>query len=160
MQINLEDCGIVREDIQAAVVHQIVEDLGFRLDQDIKTRINSRIDEIVNERIGSMVDDLLTKPYQPLDIFGDKRGEPTTIKDLLAKSLQTWWTAKVDDKGKPQSAGAWGANKTRAEWMVGEIAKEVITNDLRGEAKTLVDQLRKDTEAAMKAHVLKLLGFK
>jgi hypothetical protein len=132
---------------------------NYVLSSDLHEKVLRRIDSIIEERVGAVIDGLLDKEFQPLDVFGDKAGEPTTIKEMLAKSLQTWWTAPVDAQGKAvPHRNSYGYKTSRAEYLVNQIAKEVIDKDLSRELREFTSETKTEIRQKMTAAIAEIIN--
>jgi hypothetical protein len=149
--------------ISPALVEELLVDRIARdyvLSSDIHEKILRRIDSIIEEHVGAVIDGLLDKEFQPLDVFGDKAGPPTTIKEMLAKSLQTWWTTPVDAQGKAVPRNSYGHKTSRAEYLVNQIAKEVIDNDLSRELREFTSETKTEIRKQMTAAIAEIINKK
>ena len=147
--------------ISPALVEELLVDRIARdyvLSIDIHEKVAQRIDSIIEEHVGAVIDGLLDKEFQPLDVFGDKAGEPTTIKEMLAKSLQTWWTAPVDERGKAVPRNSYGHKTSRAEFLVNQVAKEVIDKDLSRELREFTSETKTEIRQKMTAAIAEIIN--
>jgi len=143
-QTRIED-AIVRE-----VADKIIgeEDLYNRVKRAVDERIDAHFKKTADAQIRSAVESAITegfeRSYQRVDSFGQRQGEPTTIRAELEKMIGGYWNTKVDKSGKPGSG--YGVDTTRAEWMMTQL----VAADFQGEMKqhvvnlggTLKDKLR------------------
>jgi hypothetical protein len=131
---------------------------NYVLPGELREKVTQRINSIVDERIGAVVDELLVREFQPLDVFGDKAGEPTTIKKMLARSLQSWWTAPVDMQGKAVPRNSYGHKTSRAEFLVSKVAKEVIDKDLSRELREFTSETKAEIRKQMTAAIAEIIN--
>lgn len=160
--MNLEDCGILKEDILNGVIEHLADQITSSelryINSTARETAEKRVQILIDEQINKHIEDLLSSPFQPLDIWGDKKGEPITLKDMMAASLNNWWTAPVDASGKAVSAGSYGTKYTRANFLVSKVAKEVIDKDLSKELSAMNKALREQIQAAMLKSIQQIIG--
>lgn len=124
----------------------------------VEIALEARIDKLFAERINDLVEDALNKQLdgamrrtiQPVDIFGDPVGEPTTIQDTLAAKAKEFWTAKVDDDGKvPKRDGYYHKNRrqTRAEYMLGKVVADEFAALVKANAVAISEAFKEAVRA-------------
>lgn len=160
--MNLEDCGILKEDILNGVIEHLADQITSselrHISSAAQETAQKRVQILIDEQINKHIEDLLSSSFQPLDIWGDKAGEPITLKDMMAASLNNWWTAPVDANGKAVSTNSYGTKTTRADFLVSKIAKEVIDKDLSKELYAMNKALRAQIQAAMTKSIQQIIG--
>jgi len=132
MELNktrIED-GIIRqvsEDVMSA------EELRDRVKRAVDTRIDNLFKSTVDAQIKAAIEAAITKgldhEYTRVNSFGQRDGEPTTIRAELEKQIAGYWNTKVDKLGKPDTG--YGDKMTRAEW----IMTQLVAADFQGEMK-------------------------
>jgi len=155
--MNLEDCGILKEDILNGVVKKLTEEFDqqelYQALQTASSRIEREAERIVTSKIAEKVDEMLSREFQPVDIWGDKVGGPTTISNIVERSLQNWWTATVGEDGKPVGRSHYGKKMPRAEYIMnGLITPEVrrlAEEDIRKVVSETKGQMSKQFQAAL-----------
>jgi hypothetical protein len=155
--MNIDDL-INPAHVEELLVDRLAE--NYPCTGNIYEKVMKRINRIIDERVGAVVDELLVKEFQPFDVFGDKTGEPTTIKEMLAKSLQTWWTAPVNEQGKSVPRTAYGHKTSRAEFLVNKIAKDVIDKDLSKELREFTSETKAEIRKQMTAAIAEIINKK
>lgn len=136
-----------KERIENAIVEQVASDFvnEENLAGKIKDEVNKRIDRLFKDRadaqIKAAIDDAIRngfdREYCRITSWGERDGEPTTIRKELEKLISGYWNAKVEKDGKPASYG--DGKPTRAEW----IMTQLVASDFKD---------------AMKQHVINLAG--
>lgn len=133
-QTRIED-AIVRE-----VADKIIgdEDLYARVKHAVDERINNLFKTTADSQIRSAVESAITQgfehEYQRVDSFGRREGQPTTIRAELEKMISGYWNTKVGSNGEP---GGYGADRTRAEWLMTQL----VAKDFHGDMKQHVVNL-------------------
>ena len=140
MQIN-------QERIEKAIVDEAVETIineeGFigRVQRAVDARIDKlfkdKADAAISEAINAAIRNGFDREYCRVTAWGEKDGEPTTIRKELERVIGNYWNQQVDSSGKP--ASGYSAKMTRAEYVMSQI---------------VVD----DFNAQMKQHVVNVAG--
>ena len=153
--LDLKALGITSEDILERAAQKLADDVAdfdhtqSRVDEIVSNRINKIIEEKLESRIEQVLSDamsnILDEEVTPRNIWGEKQGEPTTIRAALSERAKEFWNVKVDAKGKP--TGAYGG-KPRHEWMMQESVKKEFDNAIKQNINEIVagfkEAMRKD----------------
>lgn len=146
---GLTALGITKEELLDAAAQKLCDqfhdsgDLYNRFEQEIHDRVHkvtgTQLEDIVTTKITEATEKILDETVQPRNIWGDKEGEPTTIRAALSEKARDFWMEKVDKDGK--RTGSYG-NKPRFEYLV-------------------QDYLKKEFEAAMAENITAIVqGFR
>lgn len=143
----------VDEDSLSEKVRRKVDD---KLDSLFKDRIEGLIDQALSNRLETVMQQTIT----PVDIFGDRKGEPTTIREVLSDRAKEFWNTQVTEDGKvPKERNYYSSQKlkTRAEWMLGKVVSETFADEVKANATAILtefrEQLRKDLHANVDKHL-------
>ena len=134
-----------QDQIAKAIVAEATCRLVEKFEDQIRREVQSKVGPIIEARINAIVEDALTKVFTPVDEFGDPKGEPTTVKAILAKKAKTFLDEKVDSSGRAGST--YGATRPRAEHLLGKLFEEAIDSTAKREIETIAKQAKE------KAHV-------
>ena len=89
IEVTLNYCqDRVLEEIVERAAAQYVERLGREHRQEFDKLMTKAIEAKVNEILA----DVVTRVFQPMDVFGSPVGEPTTVMGVLAKKAETFLT--------------------------------------------------------------------
>lgn len=163
--------GITREELlnvaAGKIADQYCEDgeLGERVGKLIEERIKRVFADSLTERINAFMDSEMEKLVQtvvtPLDIWGDAKGKPTTIRESLAAKALAYWNEKVTAEGK--SSDSWGG-KPRHEWLFQKIVGEEFERGVRQNIINLVaafkDAIREDEKSKIDKYLNEFLRVK
>jgi len=117
------------------VIDNKLESAIGNLIEKTKPFIEKRVEEIMIQKMNEVFD----KPFQPVDRWGEPRGEKTTIKDLIANEAIEYWNKDVDCNNKP--CGAYTSDKqTRAMFF----AKKSIESFYKTEMESVVKKMAED----------------
>lgn len=122
--------------------HGDMEEIGSTAKRIIEERVkdvfSQKVDKLVTDALTKALNETLTKQYQPVDMWGEPVGTPTTIRDQLTQRARTFWDESVDEHGKPTQ---WGG-KPRHEHVYKQIAKQEFERALKDNAETIVAQFK------------------
>lgn len=141
---------------------QVIEDAAGRIANDVmRSSKNEIVDKArklveaeISERITEIADSALNKSFQPVNTWGEPTGEPTTVRDELAKKMETWWNERVDNSG----------NKTdyhgtpRAQYLCEKLMKDLVDSELRQEMRVLVNDGKQRIKAKMAETVASVIS--
>ena len=147
---------IDKDRIEAAIVAEVASE--FTRDEDLSTRINTevnkRIDKLFKDQadaqITAVINDAIRngfeREYCRITSWGERDGEPTTIRKELEKLISGYWNTKVEKDGKPASYG--DSKPTRAEWVMMQLVasdfKDAMKQHVVNITGSLKDGLRKE----------------
>lgn len=61
----------------------------------VTDRLNAAIDAAVADRVSAVLD----REFTPTGPFGEAKGEPTTLAEIIAQRAEKWLTTRGDDRG-------------------------------------------------------------
>lgn len=170
--MNLQELGITKEQILELAASKIAaeyggedyDEMGARVERIIQQRVRESFDKGLSVRIDNFLqaemERLITQQVSPVNIWGEKSGEPTTIRDCLAARAAKFWEVKVDQNNREVDYGG----KPRYEKLMGEILKEKFTEAIKANADLILSEFKKAVkEDAMKTvakHIDELIRVK
>ncbi|MNP18252.1 hypothetical protein D3C76_1107250 [compost metagenome] len=148
--------NINEDDLKTAIVAKVADEL-LRQDDDLSsmvaTELKKRIDKIFNERVTAQIETAINetingsfeREYRRVNTWGEQEGPSTTIRKELEKTVNAYWSAKVEPRsGKPSSSDY--NTVTRAEYLMTQICAEdftaQMTQSVRNVSGALKDGLR------------------
>lgn len=134
-------------------VHQRIEQ---RIAAYFSEHIKAKIDEFLNAEMGRIVNQTIN----PVDIWGDKTGAPTTIRAQLAERAKTFWEVKVGEDGRESAYGG----EPRHTRLMKQISNEEFTKAIKANAEEIVGAfkvaLTADASKLVAEHIDKLINVK
>lgn len=146
VDLDFDSPGDLTEKIIAELSRQILvreegrDDEGFGISAEIKRRR----EELIDEAIKPMVDELLEKPIQLTNGYGEPKGEPVTLTEVVMERI----TAHLNQKTR------YGSEKTNLDEMIDKM----IGYGLKGELQKLVDQAKGQIRAAVKEKAAQVIA--
>lgn len=117
--------------IVRAAAHQIVEQSRG----DIREAVQDEVRATIKSSVGAIIEKAVNEPIQQHNHYGEKVGEPTTLKALIGKSAEGYLGAKVDARGET----GYNANQSRLEYIVKKNVESVIDYKMQQEIKKAVE---------------------
>jgi len=148
---TIAELGIDIEVIQEQVIARVVNDIADGIGREIKSTLLKGARDKVETYISTVLEEVASQTFQPIDRWGDYDGEETTIKDMLADSIENWWATKVDSKGKPCS---YSSSITRAEYYAKKVVSECVDNKLGSEMAEIVLKGKEEVREAMAKSII------
>ena len=134
-----------QDQIAKAIVAEATYRLVEKFEGEIRCEVQAKVGPIIEAQVNAIVEDAMTKVFTPVDEFGDPKGEPTTVKAILAKKAKSLLEEKVDMYGK--TGNTYGGRQSRAEYLVGKLFEEALDHAAKREIETIAKQAKE------KAHV-------
>lgn len=135
--MDLTQLGIGKDEILNLAATKLADEFGDNAEiyERAAKVLRERIEEVVKTRVSATVEATLSSEMEkimrekitPVDIWGEKTGEPTTIRAQLAARALNFWQCKVDASGNPTTYGG----ESRAEQIMKKIAQEEFQGALR-----------------------------
>lgn len=141
-----------QERIEAAIITEVADRIigEDEIFNRIRTAVEARIDKIFKNRadaqiraaIDKSITDGFDREYTRVNPWGEREGEPTTIRKELEKVIGDYWNEKVNSDGKPTNYNG----TTRAEWVMSKIVADDFNKEMKQHVVNvggaLKDQLR------------------
>lgn len=163
--------GITREEILELAAQKLADDaageeyIGERvsrlIDERIKTAIGEKMLNKVDTFLAAEMEKILRETITPVNIWGERDGEPTTLRDALAERARVFWDVKVDKDGQA-TASYYGT--PRHQQLLKQLLNEEFTNAVRTNATEIVaafrDAVKADSARIVNEHIDKLISVK
>jgi len=144
-----------QERIEAAIVAEAADrligedELWKRVRASIDTKIDALFKEHAEKQVRDAVDaaikDGFEREYTRVNAWGQKEGQPTSIRKELEKLIGGYWNEKVDSNGQKSSYPS-ERDLTRAEWLMAKMAADDFNGHMKQHVVNvggaLKDQLR------------------
>lgn len=137
IEIDLNDLGFTYDedgdpDGENSIADAIVEAAASKLilqgsmrrevDNRLQEKINTEIDGLVRERVESMFDESIQRTTP----WGEKRGEPTTILEMIRESLEKF----LSSSGRRRDSFG-GRDPVNLQELIDDATKTLMTTELR-----------------------------
>ena len=117
----IEQLGLDIYEIREDVTHRAAKKVAESVLRKVKSDVVNQAQSIVNAKIDEVVEEVMMQTFQPVTNWGEAKGEPTTIRDMFAKTITDWWGKKVSPtSGKPDN---YSSAISRAEYFAGKTVE-------------------------------------
>ena len=145
--------NINEEDLQKAIVERVSDEL-LRSDDDLSTLVQKevrvRLDKIFTEQANAQIEEVIAdavngsfdREYQRITKWGEPDGSKTTIRAELEKTINNYWSQKVETKtGKPVDS-SYCPSITRAEYLMTTICAADFSESMKASALNVTGHLK------------------
>ena len=152
--MNLEELGIDIDDLKEQIINNASNNIVSSLKRDIKEEILKNVRSVVSQKINDLVTETLGDIYQPIDSFGEPKGEKTTLREVFKKSCTDWWNEFVDKSGNP--CNEYHGQK-RYIMVAKEITGKVLSESLSPDLYQIAKDGKKQIEIGIKENIKEYL---
>jgi hypothetical protein len=138
----------LRHAIVTAAASRLLANMTDDERRDLRAKATEKYERLMDERIAAQVDELMTEPFQRHKPWGDKIGEPVTVRELLREQMEKWLKA-------PASRDNFGSDNNGAKSLADLMqatTRQVMTQDMKAAVaearKAVSDQIRTKALAA------------
>ena len=116
-------------------------------------QIRVKVGTIVEREIPPIIQTVLDGEYQPVDQWGDKKGEATTIRGMIAQSVQDWLKATVDSQGRVMTGYQRDKGVPRLRHYIKTEVDEAYKGAIQGEARAAAEEVKTMMAGKVKAEI-------
>jgi hypothetical protein len=152
MEYDEEGEAVGRRDLRGEVVQMAANVLIKEVRVDAAQEIREKVNTVVMDEIRGIVREVMSKPIQQRTSWGEKKGEPMSILEMVRTELEEFLS------GTTESRDRYGNQKpANLRQLIEQATREVISKDMR----EAVDEAKKGvtkevTQRALKAAVATL----
>jgi len=135
----------------------------------ILTKLRTMVDEearkaivtATEERVPALVDEVMAGEFQPMTKWGERKGEPTTIRRMVGEHATAWLAENVNNYGKTDR---YADKKTpRLHYLIQKEVAETFQRDLKDIASKAAAEVKAGladkVSAEVSLTVRRLLGI-
>jgi hypothetical protein len=136
--------------LEDAIVQAAANKLLSGMEYPLRSQIDDYLKSVAKEHIAGIVNGVLSEPIQRREQWGDKKGEPVTIREIVRVQLQAFMSAPTP---RDRYGNSGPANLTElVDQIVRGLLQKELAEDVRAIKKEVSDQLRtKALRAAVEA---------
>ncbi len=142
----------IKDSILASVTKIVMDKVSKQVDSQLDTIIVKAAEKKAKQITNRIASSFMNRKFTKVDRYGDKI-EDLTVKDMIKREFDKFWTMKVDDKGRESG---YGTHKERIKWEVESL--------IEAHSKMFAETLTRDTEnkikATMKENLASAIGLK
>ena len=152
---------ITREEVLELAANKLVQntydnDSGIidRAEEILRSKVNDLFAEMpikrkVDEALQEEINKLLGQEINPVNIYGEREGKPTTLRAILQDRAKVFWETNVDRDGKTSCYGG----EPRSTQMMKAFLDEAFKNALKANVDLVLVEFKK----ALMADAVKLV---
>lgn len=130
-----------------AIVRTAADQIVKKADGDIRKAVQDEVRIAIQSSVGAIIEKTVNEPpIQQRNLYGEKVGEPMTLKEIIGKAGENYLGARVNERGE---ACSYGGKSSRLDYLVKKNVESVIDYKMQKEIKQAV-------EAAVAAAQLKV----
>ena len=153
IEVTLNYCqDRVLEEIVERAATQYVERLSWEHRQEFDNLMTKAIETKVNEILA----DVVTRTFQPVDVFGSPVGAPATIVGVLANKAETFLNEKVGSDGR--TGTTYGEKMPRHEYVVKQVYESLFNHQVKRDIDELVKQAKNRAQLSIAKQVIEVLS--
>ena len=138
----------LKDEIVERAATQYVE----RLSREHRQEFDKLMTKAIEVKVNEILADVVTRVFQPVDVFGSPVGETSTIAGYLAKKAETFLTEKVGSDGRTGSS--YGEKVPRHEYVVKQVYEAMFHQQVKRDIEGLVKQAKDKAHLSIAAQVL------
>lgn len=152
----LQALGIDAEEIQQQVVENVSSQLLEQIRRDAAEKVSLTVDRVVGEKVTEWVTNMLNRPYQPISTWGEPKGPPTTIQNVIEDNAANFMKESVNREGKAYDG--YGDKQPRYMWAARKVAEEAMEKTLKPELNKLILDMRNQIVSGMSTVVADVIN--
>jgi len=115
----------------ADLVGRVAQVIADRVSNyDIRSTIESEIRNVASAQAEAVITEILAGPIQRTDYYGNSKGEPTSVREMVMDEVDKWMKLPTSD------------SYNRSQTM-GDALKKIVDQILRSELKGTIDAAKK-----------------
>lgn len=120
-------------------------DYRDKMRREVEQAVERKVAEAVEAEVPATVREVLNGEFQPMDRWGNSKGQKTTIRDMVHDYAKTWLDQMVNERGDADIYRD-DVKRTRLSWLVIHYVEETY----KGELKAMVDATAAEIKPALR----------
>lgn len=146
----------------------LYDTVSSRIEAELASVITSEFRDsmvaTVDQKLAEETEKALQQRIVPVDIWGEGKGEPTTIREQLHKRALEYWEERVEPdrnnpgRYRPTSYGGAPRHKLVFQDVAKTAFEEAIKANVTEMVKAFRDAMRKDASKVISEHIEKIIN--
>jgi predicted Holliday junction resolvase-like endonuclease len=128
-----------------SIVRTAAASLLENIERDVRAEVVRSVKEQITAKVGELVEGTLNTEFQPVNEWGEPKGKPQSLREMVGNTARTYLGAKVDKEGRENS---YNGNTDRLSFLVSKVVASEFDYRMQTEIKKAVEMAR--TEAVAK----------
>lgn len=130
------------DSVEAAIIETVAKKIIKQAKDEIVSQAAKMVKSEISQQIGDIVREVVDAPVRETNYYGEPKGEPVTMRELVMKEARTWWEVKVSSKnGKPTTYRS-DNPVSRGEYLTGVAVAREIEAAYKAEIAKAVQKVR------------------
>lgn len=131
-----------------ALVNRLYADAKRSTERAVRA-VENQVADILKDLVGEKVEELFRseRMFTPTSRYGEPKGEPQTLMEVVTEAAKSWPTASKDD--------GWGGRKKP---NLQGLMEEALQNGFERELKPIIDQAKAQVKAAVQQQASQVLA--
>jgi hypothetical protein len=112
--------------------------------------------EMVNRIVPPIIEEIVRSPFIPTNQWGEKKGTPTTLREIVAETAKGWLLEKVNSRGERDSYRE--DTRERIVWLVRTETEEVWKKTIADEVSAIGKMIREEYLSRIQAQVAAVIA--
>lgn len=141
------DGGSEYEDhsVEALVIAAASSQLAEKINESLIDQMCKNLEGTIQANIDTTYQQAISERLQSTNQWGELKGEPTTLREIIIQYAESWFNEKVDSKtGKPAERYNRNQECTRMEYFVKQMVREICQETIGAELKRVDKLVRAD----------------
>lgn len=118
----------------------IVENIA----RDLKAEVTRSVKQQIDAQVGAIVSAALDTNIQPTNEWGEPKGKPLSLREMVGNSARNYLGVKVNKDG---AESTYNADTTRLEFIVKKVVASEFDYRMQTEVKKAVEMARNEAVA-------------
>ena len=125
-----------RPDLESRILKIAATQLTDAIESQLLDQMQTAVIEAVTGKIGDVFLDVVDNPIKKTNAWGEPKGDPVSLREVILEHAQTWLAEKVDSRGeRTRYHGDKGC--PRIEFIVRKVIQDEFNSLMQEEIKQL-----------------------
>jgi hypothetical protein len=147
------------------IIDETVSEIREEVESGIVTQARADAQKALKEQIAKMLADIVKEvvatPVQPTNTYGEPKGEPITLRELILKEVNTYLQQGVDGRGRSDRCSS--DKIPRIRWFITTAVRKAIDEEYAKVIKDAGEEMRRNMDGRIadlfRKSVYKLAGI-
>lgn len=108
-------------------------------ERDLVSAVGTAVKEQISAQVGAKVSEVLDTNIRPTNEWGEAKGEPISLREMVGRAARDYLGVKVDKEGRSTT---YNADQTRLEYIVKQVVATTFNYQMQTEVKKAVELAR------------------
>lgn len=133
-----------------SIVRTAAGSLLEAIQRDVRAEVVASVRTQITAKVGELVEATLNNEFQPVNEWGEPKGKPQSLREMVGQTARTYLGAKVDKEGRE---GSYQADRDRLSFLVSKVVASEFDYRMQSEVKKACEMARAEAVAKVGAVV-------